>query len=116
MSSDAESWSCTIEIRNEPDSPDSLPISRKFTDIETKSDMELAIRRAQAAVLSPHKESTEFLRMSADQIRDQSVTDGKCEKFSKNVVQINVNDPEATDLSFVDLPGLFASFAVSISA
>jgi len=27
-------------------------------------------------------------------------------QFSKNVVQINMNDPDVTDLSFVDSPGL----------
>ena len=116
MSSGAKSWSCTIEIRNESDSPDSLPSSRAFTVIYDKSDMELAIRRAQAAVLSPHREWTEFLQMSANQIRSLLAVDSKCDKFSKNVVQINVNDPEATDLSFIDLPGSSPSFIFSIFA
>jgi hypothetical protein len=108
MSSDAESWSCTIELRNEF-GPTGSPLhveTTAFTHIRDKSQMELAIRRAQAAILSPHKEPSYFLRMSATQLKDFMTTDPECLKFSKNVVQINVRDPEVTDLSFVDLPGL----------
>ena len=114
MLSGTESWSCTIEIRNEfgpTGSPAAQVETRSFAVIQNKSEMELAIRRAQNAVLSPHVEPTEFLGMSASQLKDFMKNDQKCLKFSKNVVQINVRDPDATDLSFVDLPGLFLSFA-----
>jgi hypothetical protein len=115
MSSEADSWSCTIEIRNEFDSKgDPLtPVeTREFAVGFDKSEIEVAIRRAQAAVLSPHKEPSHFLGMSATQLKAFLVNDPQCLKFSKNVVQINVRDPEATDLSFVDLPGLLSLFAV----
>lgn len=108
MSSEAESWSCSIQIRNEFDSmgrPSPLVETRDFAVINDKSQIELAIRRAQAAVLSPHKEPTYFLGMSATQLKDSVTNDPESLKFSKNVIQINVRDPEATDLSFVDLPG-----------
>ena len=117
MSSETESWSCSIQIRNEFDSMGS-PLTRvetkDFVVIYDKSQMELAIRRAQVAVLSPHMEPTYFLGMSATQLKDFVAHDPECLKFSKNVVQINVRDPEATDLSFVDLPGLLLSVFVPI--
>jgi hypothetical protein len=114
MSSGAETWSCTIELRNEFDSRGSRAPrieTKEFAVIHDKSQIELAIRRAQTAVLSPHKEPGLFLGMSATQLKDFMAQDSDCLKFSKNVVQINVKDPEATDLSFVDLPGLLLLFA-----
>ena len=70
--------------------------------IVNKSDVELWVRRAQAAVLNSQRPSSEFYNMSVDHLRELSNN-----KFSKNVVQINVKDPEVTDLSFVDLPGSY---------
>lgn len=112
MSSDAESWSCSIQIRNEFDSMGHpSPVKTKnFVVINDKSQIELALRRAQAAVLSPHKELTYFLGMSATQLKECVTHDPESLKFSKNVIEINVKDPEATDLSFVDLPGPFLFF------
>jgi hypothetical protein len=52
--------------------------------------------------------------MSATQLRDFFAHDPECLKFSKNVIQIIVQDPKATDLSFVDLPGLPLLLASSI--
>src|SRR6266498_3952491 len=105
LSSDAESWSRTIEIRREYDA-NGLPlmsIERELFGqvIVNKSDVELWVRRAQAAVLNPNRSPSDFYTMSMDYLRELSNN-----RFSKNVVQINVNDPDATDLSFVDLPGL----------
>jgi len=73
--------------------------------IENKSHVELWIRRAQAAVLSPHRPRSDFLAMSESEIRENARTDTYILPFSKNVVQVSVKDPAATDLSFVDLPG-----------
>jgi len=104
MSSSAESWSCTIEIRREYDSNGTrLKIIEREPFgpvIVNKSEVELWVRRAQAAVLNPNRSPSNFYEMSLDYLKELSNN-----RFSKNVVQINVNDPDATDLSFVDLPG-----------
>ncbi|KAF8970895.1 P-loop containing nucleoside triphosphate hydrolase protein [Flammula alnicola] len=109
MSSNASSWSCTIEIRSEFDKDDRLQteLTKSFGPlIESKALVELWIRRAQAAVLSPHRPSADFLNMTDADLRDNAKKDPEILPFSKNVVQVNVYDPAATDLSFVDLPGL----------
>src|SRR6266511_5998203 len=104
LSSDAQSWSCTIEIWREYDANG---IQRRSIEPEpfgqvivNKSDVELWVRRAQTAVLNPDRSPSDFYNMFVEHLRELSD-----KKISKNVVQINVKDPDATDLSFVDLPG-----------
>ena len=109
LSSDAESWSCTIQIRREYDA-NGIPLRSLEREpfgqvIINKSEVELWVRRAQGAVLNPNRPPSDFYNMSVDHLRELSD-----KKFSKNVVQINVKDPDATDLSFVDLPGPRAFF------
>lgn len=107
MSSDAESWSCTIEIRreyNENDNRIRCPTVDRFGPvIHKKAKVELWIRRAQAAVLSASQKYSDFYNMSEDDLR--TLPAGH-RKFSRNIIHITIKDPEATDLSFVDLPGL----------
>jgi len=113
MSTNADSWSCKIEIRYEYDSvgETQTPILESFGPvIKNKSHVELWIRRAQAAVLSPHRPRSDFLAMSESEIRENAQTDASILPFSKNVVQVSVKDPAATDLSFVDLPGMSIPF------
>jgi len=108
MSSNVDSWSCTIEIRYEYNSAGETQthILESFGPvIENKSHVELWIRRAQAAVLSPHRPRADFLSMTESEIRENAKNDTSILLFSKNVVQVSVKDPAATDLSFVDLPG-----------
>lgn len=109
MSSDTTSWYCTIEIRTEYDrngSRQSVQTQSFGPPIVDKSQVELWIRRAQAAVLSPHRNPSDFQSMSETELKALARHDTNMLQFSKNVVQINVKDPETTDLSFVDLPGL----------
>src|SRR6266571_563593 len=99
LSSDAQSWSCTLEIRKEYDANgnrlSSIEREPFGNVIVNKSDVELWVRRAQAAVLNPQRSPSDFYDMSVDYLRELSNN-----KASKNVVQINVKDPEATNLSF----------------
>ncbi|KAF9524508.1 P-loop containing nucleoside triphosphate hydrolase protein [Crepidotus variabilis] len=71
-----------------------------------KNNIEIWVRRAQAAVLSPHKHQAEFETMSKAELKALMEHDKEILQFSKNVVVIKIMDPDATDLSFVDLPGL----------
>ena len=111
MSSNANTgWSCKIHIRYEYNqNGEAQPhVSQSFGPvIKNQSHVELWIRRAQAAVLSPHRPPSDFLAMSESEIRENARTDAAILPFSNNVVQVNLEDPDATDLSFIDLPGKF---------
>lgn len=72
--------------------------------ITSKKDVELALRRAQTAILNPSIESHKFLTMTADQLR-KGVQESKPLLFSKNVVCVDLQGPDLTDLAFIDLPG-----------
>lgn len=69
--------------------------------ITNKADVELALRRAQCAVLNPKVATEKFSKASADQIK-------LCKNewaFSQNTVCLDLFGPDLTDLAFVDLPG-----------
>jgi hypothetical protein len=110
MSSSATSWSCTIALRrrtNQQGDSQGAPITERFgPEITDKKVLELWLRRAQAAILSPHiTKSEEFYKKTEDELRSLAKTDKNILPFSKDVVVVNVKDPKLTDLSFVDLPG-----------
>lgn len=109
MSSNTTSWSCTITLRREFDkdgkalpNPTIEPFGRV---IENRSLVELHIRRAQAGILSPHRPASDFYDMSEVELKENAKSDGKMLLFSKDVVEVMVKDPNAADLTFVDLPG-----------
>ncbi|KDR71864.1 hypothetical protein GALMADRAFT_253646 [Galerina marginata CBS 339.88] len=110
MSSNTNSWSCTIELRRDFGTDGNRltnPTIETFGQvIENRSLVELQIRRAQAAILSPHRPASDFYGLSKAELGANAKNDQNILQFSKNVVQVNVKDPNATDLTFVDLPGL----------
>jgi hypothetical protein len=98
-------WSCTITLRflyDDKGNPLKGDKEVSFPTIYEPKDVEIWLRRAQAAILMPranpfdfHNKSREALKgMQADMI-----------PFSWNKVEVLVRDPEGADLSFVDLPG-----------
>lgn len=106
MSSHATSWSCTITLRIGFDSngldlqkPLNVPFGGTITD---RSEFEVWLRRAQAAILNPNVPSATFHAKTVEELRNIKNT----LKFSRNVVCVSIEDPDATDLSFYDLPGL----------
>ncbi len=95
-----DAWSCQISIRKEYDDE-----GKKLTDVNEvrfgeritkKEDVEPMLRRAQAGVL----------------LGDTSLGDLKSsvkgDRFSRNVVCVDLAGPDLTDLSFVDLPGMLS--------
>ncbi|KAG1772028.1 P-loop containing nucleoside triphosphate hydrolase protein [Suillus occidentalis] len=106
MSSHATSWSCSITLRlgfdnNGRDLPrtTTVPFGRTITD---KNEVEVWLRRAQSAILNPNTPSASFHTKTIEELRNTRNT----LKFSRNVVCVSIEDPDATDLSFYDLPGL----------
>jgi hypothetical protein len=109
MSSNADGWSCQITLRYSVDAnglnlttPDRVSFGPLIID---KGSVELWLRRAQASILSPHMDRTEFYTKTLEELQDIMRTDQNVLPFSKNVIQVEVKDPELTELSFIDLPG-----------
>ncbi|EGO22889.1 hypothetical protein SERLADRAFT_471404 [Serpula lacrymans var. lacrymans S7.9] len=106
MSSAAKSWSCTISLRTDYDhTGKALAQSSKVlfgAPLTNKNEVDIWLRRAQSAILNPSLPPESFYQMPYAELRGRA----NALKFSKNVVHISIEDPEATDLSFVDLPGL----------
>jgi hypothetical protein len=105
-----EQWSCTISLRLEFDANgDPYPIQETVPfgpTLTNKDEVEIWLRRAQAAILSPHIQSSDFHGKSRDDIGQLQKTDKHMKGFSKNTIHVDVKDPDITGLSFVDLPGM----------
>ncbi|KAF8434537.1 P-loop containing nucleoside triphosphate hydrolase protein [Boletus edulis BED1] len=108
MSSSATTWSCRIKLRFDYDSSGHSSQQQKEISfgptITDKNEVDIWLRRAQAAILNPNDPPESFHRKSIQELRNLTATNSL--KFSRNVVSIFIEDPSATDLSFVDLPGL----------
>ncbi|EJF59398.1 hypothetical protein DICSQDRAFT_148489 [Dichomitus squalens LYAD-421 SS1] len=103
ITADSQEWSCTVTIRGS---------SQEFSGIiHSKDQVELWIRRAQAAVLCPHISTDTFKTKNREELKDiaDSSVDSNVLKFSKKAIEIRISDPEGSDLMFVDLPGLIQS-------
>lgn len=112
MYSSATSWSCSISLRCEYDqdgnplpASSTIPFGLPLTD---KGSVEIWLRRAQAAILNPHIPVEDFFAKSVDDIKSLAKTETKMLPFSQNIVQVDLKDPDTTDLSFVDLPGNYS--------
>ncbi|KAH0580123.1 hypothetical protein H2248_002929 [Termitomyces sp. 'cryptogamus'] len=105
-----EKWSCSIYIRREYDA--SGNVLDKVTEttfgavITKKEDVELALRRAQVTVLNPHLDPLTILNASVEELTQSPFVSKRTSPFSRDTICIELEGPELTDLSFVDLPGL----------
>lgn len=110
MLSSSPTWSCTIYLNVKYGSDGSeLVISDKiqFGPVITDKDaVEVWLRRAQAAILCQHRPKEDFLGMGTVDLRNLATTDSRMLSFSRNIVQVELRDPDLTDLSFIDLPGI----------
>lgn len=102
-------WSCQISLRLHFDSrgerqfrTQSIHFGPLLADAR---EVEVWLRRAQGAILSPHRPHTDFHDLDRDQIHAVLNNDSQTLKFSQNAVVVDIKDPEATDLLFIDLPG-----------
>lgn len=68
-----------------------------------KTDVELALRRAQFWILNPKDSMNHILSLSMEELRAPREN---ALAYSRNVVCLDISGPELTDLSFVDLPGM----------
>ncbi|KAJ2932018.1 hypothetical protein H1R20_g5059, partial [Candolleomyces eurysporus] len=99
-------WSCTITLRFQYDDKGKPLKSGKevsFPTIYNPKDVELWLRRAQAAILTPRADPQDFHNKSREELKGLQAV---MIPFSWNKVEVLVRDPEGADLSFVDLPGI----------
>ncbi|KAG5640431.1 hypothetical protein DXG03_008697 [Asterophora parasitica] len=115
MSTSAKSWSCSISLQIS-DNADGTPLAAPQTisfvsDLTDKSHVGLWLIRTQAAILNRHLPYGDFKTKSEVELK--KAPDPKSLPFSKNMVLIEVKDPDSTDLSFIDLPGLIQNSALN---
>ncbi|TFY58284.1 hypothetical protein EVJ58_g6511 [Rhodofomes roseus] len=109
--SSAGPWSCQISIRWEfhadgkrRNKVEEVPFGDILTD---KGEVEMMLRRAQAAVLDTERPLSQFIVMDADELDSLSPRNSETAlPFSQNIVCVDISGPNLTDLSFVDLPGI----------
>ena len=99
-----EPWSCRITLRFSYDSKGkplrTPPVAVPFQTVSNPKDVEIWLKRAQAAILTPDTDPKVFYNKTSDELKSSEKL-----PFSFNTIEILVKDPEGTDLSFVDLPG-----------
>ncbi|KAJ3866155.1 P-loop containing nucleoside triphosphate hydrolase protein [Lentinula novae-zelandiae] len=106
--SSSNAWACHISIRIEFD--DDGNRLREVTEnifignITDKSQVEFALRRAQFSVLNPEISWDKILKSPIEELK--KLVNAKSLPFSQNVVCVDLEGPDLTDLSFIDLPGL----------
>ena len=102
-------WSCQVYIRwefNEDRSRLGTVREDRFGPLLTcKGDVEITLRRAQAAVLNPARPQSDYLHMDINIDTLQSDNENHQLKFSSNAVCLDLQGPEFTELAFIDLPG-----------
>ncbi|KAJ7269617.1 P-loop containing nucleoside triphosphate hydrolase protein [Mycena rebaudengoi] len=109
LSSSNSAWSCRISIRLEFDNAgrqlQDVSEQRFGEMITDKNKVEVALRRAQLAVLNPGVGFAEILEMDEEQLR-KGIPNHEPLLFSRNVVCVDLEGPDLTDLYFLDLPGI----------
>ncbi|KAJ3113830.1 hypothetical protein HDU96_002872 [Phlyctochytrium bullatum] len=108
-------WNCSVKLRYEYDaSGTALKGPREvifIEDIKNPDDVELAVRRAQKAVLNPSSEPSKFVGYAFDDrtaaARDKEAASNEV-KFTKNVVCVDIRGA-GVNLTLIDLPGIIRS-------
>ena len=100
----SSSWSCQISLKRQGENASTVEsFGHNITD---KTQVELQIRRAQAAILNPHRDPGDFLGKTSKELAEMKpASEPNMLKFSRNAVVVDIEDPKGTDLFFIDLPG-----------
>jgi len=106
----SDRWSCTVRIRREYDDDkgdkhDQVKEETFGKVLANPEDVELAIRRAQKAVLNPGKPAKDFLTYNFDSKEEAASNELQ---FSRNLVVLEVRGMPY-NLTLIDLPGIINS-------
>ncbi|KAJ3916699.1 P-loop containing nucleoside triphosphate hydrolase protein [Lentinula edodes] len=118
MISFVEEWKCMIKLRIEYDPSGELQGNSTLIEFCTlsppdRANVDLWLRRAQASILCRERPISDFQIMSLNDLKRLKPGEGSMLAFSMNVIQVQLEDPEATDLTFIDLPGLIQNASQS---
>jgi GTPase SAR1 family protein len=91
---------------------ETAPQGVPFLTLHSQEHVQDAIKRAQLAILNPHKDPAEFLPSSSMNIDDATTP----VKFSPNVVRLDISAPGFPNLAFYDLPGVISQAEVDEEA
>ncbi|KAJ7605171.1 P-loop containing nucleoside triphosphate hydrolase protein [Roridomyces roridus] len=114
----APEWACRISIRREFDFS-GRRIAGEVSEIpfgdliRNRDEVEMMLRRAQLAVLDPTLEIARIMRMELKELKE-TLQDRRTAEFSKNVVCIDLEGPDLTDVQFVDLPGIIQNASPAV--
>ena len=114
QSTASSKWQSQVKLRIEFDSLTHSRLQRvteeNFGDVVTDPALlEDVLRCAQLAILNPSVPARSFVNFDVANLSDGNPPLGskKQLQFSKNVVCLDLQGPQVTDLSFIDLPGKF---------
>jgi hypothetical protein len=101
MSNDSATWSCSISLRFGTDGTTTFSPTNL-----NRNEVDIWLRRAQVAILNPNQPPQSYTAISESEIR--RLLDARNEEFTTDTIVVRVLDPNATNLLFVDLPGMFS--------
>ncbi|KAJ3865875.1 P-loop containing nucleoside triphosphate hydrolase protein [Lentinula novae-zelandiae] len=118
MISFVKEWKCMIQLRIEYDPSGGLQGNSTLIEFCTlsppdRANVDLWLRRAQASILCRERPISDFQIMGLNELKRLKPGEGSMLAFSMNVIQVQLEDPEATDLTFIDLPGLIQNASQS---
>jgi hypothetical protein len=102
-----DAWKCQISLRfetNERGSPETVLFGEPLSD---KRQLEVALRRAQLAILNPGVTPSRFVDFDIASLAENELPLGSTRQlqFSSNVICLDLSGRDLVDLSFIDLPG-----------
>ncbi len=105
-------WQCQVLLRKDTDDQGNRIAAREEPFgplLFDESELEDMLRRAQLAILNPSLPSKFFFDFDTSSLKPGEKPNGSAKQlaFSNNVVCMDLQAPDVTDLSFIDLPGLY---------
>ena len=103
-------WQCQVLLRREVDVAGNKITAKEVPFgpvIHEKTKLEEMLRRAQLAILNPSLPPSSLEDFDTKSLKPGETPPGSMKQlaFSNDVVCIDLQGPEVTDLSFIDLPG-----------
>jgi len=97
LSSGSHEWKSTISLRFE------TGMVVPFDETRDRDQIPLILRRAQLAVLNPHKNVRQYLELDEQACKSEPVST----PFSRSTVVVEISGSDV-DVTFIDLPGIIS--------
>lgn len=98
-----KAWSFHTVAANRDPWEQTEATSSHFAECHDAKELENLLRRAQAALLHPTDDPARFLHCSISELNDQ-----RSVGFSRNVVRLQVESQDVSNISVFDLPGIYS--------